>query len=151
MKITKRHYCRFNGNLIDIEWLDKKRGRMIQTVSLDDLANALGISTRTLNERLKDDSFSDNELFVIALNCCGRLDQFTNDWAGFRIKDGLLETPFGKRLHPTEIEQYTFYMSIAESYKVELRKIKEENSHLRDLLSNYGAGKVVELPNRKIG
>jgi len=144
MKFKKVHAFSGFDPYIRIEWFDAKRGKEYKTVSIPELCQALNISERTLNRRLEC-GFSEHELIIIRLYCCGSMDQFGDDWKGFRIVDGYLQTPFGKRLHPNEIEQYTFYMSIAESYKVELRKVKQTNEKLQNLLAQYGGDKVIDF------
>ena len=144
MHITKINTFGAFEPTLRIEWFDKKRGREYHTVTVEEASAALGISERTLDRRLEQ-GFSEQELLVIRLYCCGAMDQFGEHWTGFRIVDGHLQTPFGKRLHPNEIEQYTFYMSIAESYKTELRKIKQANENLQQLLALYGDDKVVDF------
>ncbi len=148
MRITKRTIFKDMEPSLDIEWFDRYRGQMRATLSIDDACSTIGISKRSLDRKLKT-GFTDTEHSLIKLACCGRLDQFDRSWAGFTVVADKLVTPLGKELSPTELEQYTFQMSLAMSYKVELRKIQEQNRHYKRLLDHYGSDKVVEISNHK--
>lgn len=148
MKIYKRKDLK--PTAIQFEWFDKTRGHQSKTVSFDEVKTTLEISPRTLERRLTKNNFSKPEQKLLALACCGRLDQIGKNWTGFYIDKNEIVSPLRHSLASVQIEQYAFLMSCHRIYSVELKEAQKKITELKEQLSNYSEEnkKIVPFTNQ---